>query len=551
MLNNITIRGGLTLVICVFIAFLLTVIGVGYGALKLASDGLQDVQHNSTALTQLNASSAKLLQVRLALGSYETLFSVGKQTDDLLPAAHKVLIESNDDFRSYAGGPFGSDDEQRLAHAVESARTALVDEAIEPEFKALADNDFNTFRNIQGETANSYYASYAKAIDALQQLQADNQQRQAETTAKRFRIATYVFGAIGLVAIAIGLMARVGLSAAVVKPVNQIIRHFQRIAAGDLTVAVKVRSRNEMGQLLGALTQMRDGLVDTVSKVRGSTRAITQGANEIASGNADLSRRTEQQAAALEETAASMEELSATVKQNADNAQQANRLAHGALETVTRGGRVVGRVTETMDGITTSSRKVAEIIGMIEGIAFQTNILALNAAVEAARAGEQGRGFAVVASEVRSLAQRSGTAAKEIKELIGESAAKVEQGASLVAEAGKTMSEAMQSVERVTGIMGEIEAAALEQSEGIAQVNKAITQIDEVTQHNAALVEEAAAAAKSLEEQAAVLREAVSVFRLDEGESSWAGRGVASTDLRGRQNASEPFPNTALSLHTS
>ena len=262
---------------------------------------------------------------------------------------------------------------------------------------------------------------------------------QAETAASRFRIATLLFAAIGVISIVIGVMARVGLSAAVIRPVNQTIRHFQRIAAGDLTIAVKVRSRNEMGQLLGALTQMRDGLVDTVSKVRGSTGAITQGANEIASGNADLSRRTEQQAAALEETAASMEELSATVKQNADNAQQANRLAHGALETVTRGGTVVGRVTETMEGITTSSRKVAEIIGMIEGIAFQTNILALNAAVEAARAGEQGRGFAVVASEVRSLAQRSGTAAKEIKELIGESAAKVEQGASLVAEAGKTM----------------------------------------------------------------------------------------------------------------
>jgi methyl-accepting chemotaxis protein I, serine sensor receptor len=528
MLKNITIRGGLTLVISVFVAFLLIVIGVGYGALKLASNGLQDVQHNSIALTRLNASSAKLLQVRLALGSYETLFSVGKQTDDLLPAAHKVLAESTDDFRSYMTGPFGSDDEEHLAHAVETARSALVDQAIEPEFKALSDNDFNTFRNIQGETANNYYATYAKAIDSLQQLQIDSQQRQAETASMRFRMATVAFAAIGVAAIVIGIMARVGLSAAVVKPVNQTIRHFQRIAAGDLTIAVRVRSRNEMGQLLGALTQMRDGLVDTVSKVRGSTTAITLGANEIASGNADLSRRTEQQAAALEETAASMEELSATVKQNADNAQQANRLAHGALETVTRGGTVVSRVTETMDGITASSRKVAEIIGMIEGIAFQTNILALNAAVEAARAGEQGRGFAVVASEVRSLAQRSGTAAKEIKELIGESAAKVEQGASLVVEAGKTMREAMQSVERVTGIMGEIEAAALEQSDGIAQVNKAITQIDEVTQHNAALVEEAAAAAKSLEEQAAVLRQAVAVFRLDENGQA-AGRAVTST----------------------
>jgi methyl-accepting chemotaxis protein-1 (serine sensor receptor) len=551
MLKNITIRGGLTLVISVFVAFLLTVIGVGYGALKLASNGLQDVQRNSVALTRLNTSSAKLLQARLALGSYETLFSVGRQTDDLLPAAHKVLVESNDDFRTYAAGPFSSDDEQRLAHAVETARSALVDQAIEPEFRALGDNDFNTFRNIQGETANNFYASYAKAIDALEQLETDNQKLQAETAASRFRDATLLFAAIGVISIVIGVLARVGLSAAVIRPVNQTIRHFQRIAAGDLTIAVKVRSRNEMGELLGALTQMRDGLINTVSKVRGSTGAITQGANEIASGNADLSRRTEQQAAALEETAASMEELSATVKQNADNAQQANRLAHGALETVTRGGGVVGRVTETMEGITTSSRKVAEIIGMIEGIAFQTNILALNAAVEAARAGEQGRGFAVVASEVRSLAQRSGTAAKEIKELIGESTAKVEQGASLVAEAGKTMREAMQSVERVTGIMGEIEAAALEQSAGIAEVNKAITQIDEVTQHNAALVEEAAAAAKSLEEQAAVLREAVAVFQLDENEQAAAGRGMTTPSAHALGSASEERGRGSLSLRTT
>ena len=305
-----------------------------------------------------------------------------------------------------------------------------------------------------------------------------------------------------------------------------------------------------MGQLLSALMQMRDGLVDTVSKVRGSTQSITLGANEIASGNADLSARTEQQAAALQETAASMEELSATVKQNTDNAKQASRLAQGALETVTRGGNVVARVTETMDGISDSSRKVTEIIGMIEGIAFQTNILALNAAVEAARAGEQGRGFAVVASEVRSLAQRSAAAAKEIKELIGDSATKVQEGASLVAEARRTMQEAMDSVGRVTGIMSEIEAAALEQSDGIDQVNKAITQIDEVTQHNAALVEEAAAAAKSLEGQADVLRDAVSVFRLDED-----GRGMAyasGAERRVRQgvaSSSEGDLDSGTGLH--
>ncbi|MGF6754841.1 methyl-accepting chemotaxis protein [Paraburkholderia sp. GAS42] len=539
MLNNITIRGGLTLVISVFVAFLLTVIGVGYAALKLTNSGLEEAQRSAAALSHLKASSEKLLQARLALGSYETLFSVGKQTDDLIPAAHKVLEESTRDFRSYASGPFASEDEKQQAQAVDAARSALVDKAIEPEFKALTDYDFNTFRTIQGETANTYYAAYAKAIASLERVQAVEQERAAGASAQRVTMATFLFGGIGAIAIVIALLARVGLSVALIRPVNQTIAHFRSIAAGDLTISVASKSRNEMGQLLSALTQMRDGLVDTVSKVRGSTSAITLGANEIASGNADLSARTEQQAAALQQTAASMEELSATVKQNTDNAKQASRLAQGALETVTRGGNVVARVTQTMDGISDSSRKVTEIIGMIEGIAFQTNILALNAAVEAARAGEQGRGFAVVASEVRSLAQRSGTAAKEIKELIGDSASKVQEGASLVAEARRTMQEAMDSVGRVTGIMSEIEAAALEQSDGIDQVNKAITQIDEVTQHNAALVEEAAAAAKSLEGQADVLRDAVAVFRLDGVAAAMSGRQHSAAASRMRGVASE------------
>jgi len=516
MLNNITIRGGLTLVVSVFVAFLLTVIAVGYGALKLANNSLDDAQHSAAALSHLKASSEKLLQVQLALGTFQTLFSVGKQTDGMLPAAHKVLADSNNDFRNYMAGPFENDTERKLAQSVGEARVALVDKALEPEFKALTDYDFNTFRNLQGDTANNLYSAYSKAIDTLENAQIDNQRQQTATGARRFRLATLLFGAIAVIALAIGVAARIALSAALIKPVNATVRHFERMAGGDLSVAIKVRSRNEIGQLLGALTRMRDGLVDTVAKVRGSTSAITQGANEIAAGNADLSARTEQQAAALQQTAASMEQLSATVKQNADNAKQANRLAHGALDTVTRGGSVVSRVTETMDGISESSRKVTEIIGMIEGIAFQTNILALNAAVEAARAGEQGRGFAVVASEVRSLAQRSGSAAKEIKELIGESAAKVEEGASLVSDAQKTIQEAMKAVERVTGVMSEIEASALEQSDGIEQVNKAVSQIDEVTQHNAALVEQAAAAAKSLEEQAIILKEAIAVFRLEE-----------------------------------
>ena len=520
MLKNITIRGGLTLVIGIFVAFLIVVIGVGYAGLKLANTGLHEVQHNSAALSNLKTSSEKLLKSRLALGSYETLFSVGKQTDDLLPAAHKVLVESNNDFAQYMNTPFSSADEQRLADAVAKARKTLVDDAIEVEFKALNDNDFTTFRQIQGETANNLYASYSSAINALEDYQVQMEQKQADVAARRFTIASGLFLAIGAIAIVVALLARVMLSSALVKPVSRTMEHFERIAAGDLSVDIRGGGRNEMGQLLVALQKMREGLINTVSQVRGSTDAIHLGTNEIASGNIDLSRRTEQQAAALEETAASMEELSATVKQNADNAKQASRLAHTASDTVTRGGDVVGRVIETMNGITESSRKVAEIISVIEGIAFQTNILALNAAVEAARAGEQGRGFAVVASEVRSLAQRSGTAAKEIKDLIGASVARVEVGSALVNEAGATMKEAMTSVEKVTDIMGEIEAAAREQSDGIEQVNKAITQIDEVTQHNAALVEEAAASAKSLEEQASILREAVAVFRLSAGDAS-------------------------------
>ncbi|MGH8783292.1 methyl-accepting chemotaxis protein [Paraburkholderia sp.] len=528
MLNNVTIRGGLTLIICIFVAFLLTVIGVGYGALKHTSDGLRELQRSSAGLASLKASSEKLLQVRLSLGSYETLFSVGKETDGLLAAAHKVLVDSNNDFRAYAAGPFASDDERKLAQAVSQARAALVDQAIEPEHKALIDNDFNTFRTIQGETADRYYKIYAKAIDSLERLQMENQRRGADDVEQRFRMSVMLFAGIGALAIVIGVAARMALSVALIRPVKQTISHFEHIAAGDLTIVVGERSRNEMGQLLGALTRMRDGLVDTVAKVRGSSSAIAHGVKEIAAGNLDLSRRTEQQAAALERTAASIEELSSTVKQNADNAKEANRLARGALETVTRGGEVVQRVTQTMDGITESSRKVTEITGMIEGIAFQTNILALNAAVEAARAGEQGRGFAVVASEVRSLAQRSATAAKEIKELLGHSAAQVQQGASLVVQAGGTMKDAMQAVERVTRIMGEIEAAAREQSSGIEQVNQAIAQIDEVTQNNVALVEEAAAAAKSLDEQAEALREAVAVFRISEGRSEGADGATAS-----------------------
>ncbi|MDO8654703.1 MAG: methyl-accepting chemotaxis protein [Undibacterium sp.] len=286
------------------------------------------------------------------------------------------------------------------------------------------------------------------------------------------------------------------------------------IAAGDLAVEIHT-DKKDRSSVLFAMKEMRDSLVTIVSDVRTSTNTIATGASEIAAGNQDLSSRTEQQASSLEKTASSMEELTATVKQNADNAKQANQLALSASEIAVKGGDVVTQVVETMGSINASSRKIVDIIGVIDGIAFQTNILALNAAVEAARAGEQGRGFAVVATEVRNLAQRSAAAAKEIKSLIGDSVEKVDAGSKLVTVAGSTMEEIVGSVKRVTDIMAEIMAASHEQSIGIDQVNQAIGQMDQVTQQNAALVEQAAAAAESLQEQATGLAQTVAVFTLD------------------------------------
>ena len=315
---------------------------------------------------------------------------------------------------------------------------------------------------------------------------------------------------------------------------DQAARLAASIAQGDLTQVVDVRPHDKTS-MMAAMHEMQNRLQRTIGEIRRSAESIASATQQIAAGNGDLSQRTEQQAASLQETAASMEELTATVKQNADNARQASGLAHNASEIATRGNDVVSRVIGTMGEINDSSRQIADIIGVIEGIAFQTNILALNAAVEAARAGEQGRGFAVVAGEVRSLAQRSGTAAKEIKQLISASVERVHNGSTLVQQAGTTMGEILQAVQRVTDIMGEIAAASEEQSSGISQVGRAVTQMDEVTQQNAALVEQAAAAAASLQDQAGRLRDTVSAFRVNGADSAVqnsaavAARRVAAT----------------------
>ncbi len=355
---------------------------------------------------------------------------------------------------------------------------------------------------------------YIKAVNDLVDFQTEVMSESGKVAGAAAEAAQRMMLILSAVAALLTVFFAWFITRSITVPLNLAVQVAQKVAAGDLTSHIEVMSKDETGILTLALREMNDSLKKIVGEVRSGTEAIGSGTKQIASGNADLSQRTEEQASSLEETASSMEELTSTVKQNAENAKQANQLALGASTVAVKGGQVVSEVVTTMSSINESSKKIVDIIGVIDGIAFQTNILALNAAVEAARAGEQGRGFAVVASEVRNLAQRSAAAAKEIKALIGDSVDKVGAGTKLVDEAGKTMEEIVNSVKRVTDIMSEITAASQEQSAGIEQVNQAITQMDEVTQQNAALVEEAAAAAESLEEQAQNLQAAVAIFNI-------------------------------------
>jgi methyl-accepting chemotaxis protein len=386
---------------------------------------------------------------------------------------------------------------------------------LEIEFaKLAAAGDLADAKKLLLEKARPSQLKYLAALEAFSETQKALIQQSTAEAAAAFASGRNVSFALFLAALGIGLAAAQLLQRSITRPIDSAVEVARSVAAGDLSRLIETGGRSETAQLLLALKAMQTSLAKVVGEVRQGADGVATASTQIAEGNQDLSGRTETQASALQQTAASMEELSATVRQNADNAKQANQLAQGATRVAVKGGDVVGRVVDTMKGINDSSKKIADIIGVIDGIAFQTNILALNAAVEAARAGAQGRGFAVVATEVRSLASRSADAAREIKSLIAASVERVEQGAALVDEAGSTMTEVVAAIQNVTDIVSQISAASVEQSAGVAQVRDAVGQMDVATQQNAALVEQSAAAAESLKGQSQELVQAVAIFKL-------------------------------------
>jgi len=465
-----------------------------------------------------------------------------KQAQDSLKNATDLLDGVRTRFGEFQQSMLEDDTGRQLSMNLVRRYRSYIDDGVDTMVEALRSEDYSTFYMVNNEYGTPRSASFIEAIEEFSKYIAQQEQATEAQANRNFELALIAMACAVALAIVLMVLARLVFGRVVVRPLVEAGQVFDRIAAGDLTQRIEAKSNNEIGALFAALRRMQESLTRTVSTVRSGVDEINVGAREISAGNTDLSSRTEEQAASLEETAASMEELAGTVKQNADNARQANQLAASASDVAERGGAAVSEVVSTMQGISASSRKISEIVSVIDGIAFQTNILALNAAVEAARAGEQGKGFAVVAGEVRSLAQRSAQAAKEIKTLIEDSVSKVGAGSQQVERAGATMQEIVASVKRVTDIMGEISAASDEQSSGIEQVNRAVTQMDEVTQQNAALVEEAAAAAGSLQEQAQKLAQAVSVFKINAGE-------VIEVPAHQLTAPPEPSASPALAAH--
>ncbi|WP_138513812.1 methyl-accepting chemotaxis protein [Rhodoferax bucti] len=517
-MGNLKIGTRLYMAAGLLIVLMLVVVGVGLTAQSKLNAATTEITENWLPSVEV------VNQIDAAIKFYRVYeFRHVLNTDEAQMAGIEKLIDAKkleiEAMRKRYEALISSPEEQKLydTFAAERAQYLAVHQKM---IEASRRNDNELAKTLLETDSKALFDSSGATLKKLVELN-----HNGATAAREVAQSAYSTGRtimLGTVALAVLLAVVIGtaLARSITKPLNEALAVATNVAAGDLTGSIDSTSQDEVGQLLHAMQGMQDSLVRVVSQVRSGSDSVANASAEIAQGNNDLSARTEQQASALEETAASMEELNSAVRQNADNAKQANQLAVNASSVAVQGGEVVSEVVETMKGINESSRKISDIISVIDGIAFQTNILALNAAVEAARAGEQGRGFAVVASEVRSLAGRSAEAAKEIKSLINASVERVEQGTALVDKAGSTMSEVVSSIRRVTDIMGEISAASNEQSAGVAQVGEAVQQMDQATQQNAALVEEMAAAASALKSQAGDLVQVVSVFKLADGRSS-------------------------------
>ena len=483
--------------------------------MQTASDLTYRLIHTSIKNQRMVAEWAKIIEINSVRGvaSFEITDPVvrGKIEADL-----KAHADRSSQLQDQIAASLRNPAVKEQFQVVRKVRTEYVTVRARA-FQLKADGNFDAAKLMFDKEVTPITTAYLAEVKRFSEMQIKAADGVADSIMQEYSSTRILLIELGLLAVLVGVIFAWRITRSITHPIRAAVKVAETVAAGDLTSTITVASRDETGQLMQALKTMNDSLVGIVGQVRSGTDTIATASSEIAAGNMDLSSRTEQQASSLEETASSMEELTSTVKQNTDNARQANKLAGDAADIASRGGAVVAEVVTTMGDINASSKKIVDIISVIDGIAFQTNILALNAAVEAARAGEQGRGFAVVATEVRNLAQRSAAAAKEIKGLIDDSVQKVDAGTHLVDKAGRTMEEIVQSIGFVTSIMSEISNASEEQSAGIEQVNQAISEMDQVTQQNAALVEEASAAAEAMQEQASELARIVSVFRLDGG----------------------------------
>jgi methyl-accepting chemotaxis protein-1 (serine sensor receptor) len=522
MLQNWSIRTTLTAIGAVLVALTIAVGVLGVTALSGASHSLDSLAHGDLpTIHALDEASSNLLRSRIALDRFRALSEAGNadEAKKVLARAQELLALSNQAWQTFSSTPHDGID-QALVDELNTRHATLLHDGVEPEFAAAQAGDLAAYHAIADTKISPMFIDFDNVAARVLKGRQDHAEAERSDAAGVTTLMSSLIIAVTALAIVLVVVIRFALRGLIVQPINDAIEHFEHIADGNLTRPVKTHGTNEIGRLYAGIVRMQQAMTTMVKAVHAGTESIDVGAREISIGNTDLSQRTEEQAASLQQTATSMGQLTGTVRQNTENARQASQLAINASDIAVRGGEVVSQVVTTMQDIATSSNKVVDIIGVIEGIAFQTNILALNAAVEAARAGEQGRGFAVVAGEVRSLAQRSAAAAKEIKALIGDSADKVASGSELVGRAGTTMEEIVQAVRRVTDIMGEISAASEEQSTGIEGVNRALTQMDDVTQQNAALVEQAAAAAASLEEQTRNLKSVVGQWRIGASQAS-------------------------------